>query len=412
MAETAGNQGRARFAIRRPSFDLGQRPFIVIWEITRACDLACAHCRASAMPARNPGELTPEESRSLIDQIAAFGPPAPLFVMTGGDPVKRPDLLDLVSYASSRGLPVSLSPSATPLLTPALVRELRSAGLVALSLSVDGSSSEIHDAFRGIGGVFARTLAAWEAARECGLKVQVNSTVARLNMLDLPRIARLVFDKGAMTWSVFFLVPVGRGIGLRQLSPEQCEDVMNFLYDAGKVLRVKTTEGHHYKRVVLQRMALERRGVPHEEVLKLGPTYRALVEGLQPWPAGPGERRTPIEINAGRGFVFISHLGTVHPSGFLTAEAGNVRKAPLAELYRKSRMFTELRDLTKLQGRCGVCEFARVCGGSRSRAHAMTGNHLAEDPLCAYVPGSFPFPGDIEELVGRRRAEPVGAAMA
>ncbi len=405
MPETGGAYAQARFAIRRPSFDLGLRPFIVIWEITRACDLACAHCRASAMPERNPGELSPEESRSLIDQIAAFGPPAPLFVMTGGDPVKRPDLLELVSYASSRGLPVSLSPSATPLLTPSLVRELRSAGLVALSLSVDGASAQVHDAFRGVDGVFERTLAAWEAARECGLKVQINTTVAKLNMLDLPRIAHLVLERGAMTWSVFFLVPVGRGISLEQLSPEECEDVMHFLYDAGTVLRVKTTEGHHYKRIVLERMALERRGLKPEQVLKLGPTYRALREALDPWPARPSERRTPIEINAGRGFVFISHVGSVHPSGFLTAVGGDVRTAPLAQIYRKSPMFTELRDIAKLQGRCGACEFARMCGGSRSRAYATTGNHLAEDPLCGYVPGSFPFPGDIGELVGKRPAE-------
>lgn len=411
MVETMGH-AKTRFPIRRPSFDLGLRPVIVIWEMTRACDLACAHCRACAMAERDPGELSTGESRALIDQVAAFGSPAPLFVMTGGDPVKRPDLLELVSYASSRGLPVSLSPSATPLLTPALVRELRSAGLVALSLSVDGASPEMHDGFRGIGGVLARTLAAWEAARDGGLKVQVNTTVAKLNMLDLPRIARLVLERGAMTWSVFFLVPVGRGIGLRQLSPEQCEDVMHFLYDAGKALRVKTTEGHHYKRVVLQRMALERRGIRPEEALNLGPIYRVLREALEPWPAGPAERRAPIEVNAGRGFAFISHLGTVHPSGFLAASAGSVRNAPLAEVYRRSRMFTELRDLAKLEGRCGACEFARMCGGSRSRAYAMTGNHLAEDPLCGYAPGSFPFRDDIDELIGNGRAEAVAERVA
>ncbi len=411
MMPDTGKSQRQRFAIRRPSFDLNQRPFIVIWETTQSCDLACKHCRASANPNRHPEELSTDEARALMDQVAGFGKPYPLFIMTGGDPMKRSDLLELVSYGSELGLPVSLSPSATPLLTPSLIKELRRAGLVALSLSVDGSSPEIHDAFRGIDGVFARTLAAWEAARECGLKLQINTTVAKLNLLDLPRIAHLVLDYGAMTWSVFFLVPVGRGTVLEQVSAEECEDAMNFLYDAGKVLRVKTTEGHHYKRVVLQRMALERHGLRPEQVLKLGPTYRTLRDALEPWPAGSTERRTPIEVNAGRGFVFISHVGTVHPSGFLTAPAGALRDACLTEIYRQSALLNDLRDRGKLEGRCGVCEFGRACGGSRSRAFAMTGNPLAEDPLCAYAPGSFPFTDDIEQLTGQRQNRPASPSL-
>lgn len=411
MMPGSGKSQRQRFAIRRPSFDLNQRPFIVIWETTQSCDLACKHCRASANPNRHPEELSTDEARALMDQVAAFGKPYPLFIMTGGDPMKRSDLLELVSYGSELGLPVSLSPSATPLLTPSLIKELRRAGLVALSLSVDGSSPEIHDAFRGIDGVFARTLAAWEAARECGLKLQINTTVAKLNLFDLPRIAHLVHGYGAMTWSVFFLVPVGRGTVLEQISAEECEDAMNFLYDAGTVLRVKTTEGHHYKRVVLQRIAIERHGLRPEQVLKLGPTYRTLRDALEPWPAGPTERRTPIEVNAGRGFVFISHVGTVHPSGFLTAPAGALRDDCLTEIYRQSALLNDLRDRGKLEGRCGVCEFGRACGGSRSRAFAMTGNPLAEDPLCGYVPGSFRFADDIEQLTGQRQNRPASPSL-
>jgi AdoMet-dependent heme synthase len=386
-------------AIRHPKFDVAVRPFIVIWEVTRSCDLVCAHCRAEAIPARNPAELTTAEGRTLIDQVASFGQPWPLLVLTGGDPMKRPDLVELVTYASARRLPVAFSPSATPLLTPSALHELRAAGLKAVSLSVDGASAAVHDAFRGIDGVFARTMALWDAALECGLKVQINTTVARLNLRDLPAIARMLFERGAMTWSTFLLVPVGRGTTLEQISPQECEDVMNFVYDVGLALPTKTTEGHHYKRVVLERTVLKRLGVPPERVLGLGATYYGLRAKLGPMPSGELSRRTPMDVNAGRGFVFVSHVGTVHPSGFLTASAGDVRAKTLNEIYRTSTLLSELRDVSLLGGRCGLCEFAPVCGGSRSRAFATTGDALAEDPLCAYQPHSFPFQAELEQLM-------------
>jgi AdoMet-dependent heme synthase len=391
--------GGAPAVIRHPAIDIDRRPFIVIWEVTQACDLACAHCRAQAVPLRHPDELTTDEGRTLIDHIAALGSPPPLFVLTGGDPMKRPDLMDLVAHAIRRRLPVALAPSATPLLTPSAIVALRASGVVALSLSVDGASPEVHDAFRGVPGVFDRTLAAWDAARGCGLKVQINTTVTRSTLPDLPGIARLVRARGAMTWSVFFLVPVGRGKILPQLSPQECEDVLHFLYDVGAALPVKATEGHHFKRIVLQRTALERRGIPSEDILATGPTYRSLRSALGSWPAATSARRSPMDVNAARGFVFISHTGTVHPSGFLPMAAGDVRSRPLGEIYRESPLFRALRDPAKLRGRCGRCEFARVCGGSRSRAFAVSGDPLAEDPLCAYVPGSFPFAQDLAVLL-------------
>ena len=377
---------------------MGQRPFIVIWEMTRACDLACQHCRAEAQPLPNPLELNTREARSLIDEIASFGAPPPLFVMTGGDPMKRPDLTELVAYAASRHLPVAFSPSATPLLTRGVITELKAAGLKALSLSVDGSGPEIHDAFRGIDGVFERTMAAWETARELGIKVQINTTVSRLNLFDLPRMAHIVRARGAMVWSGFMLVPVGRGAALEQLSADECEDVMNFLYDVGNAIPTKTTEGHHFRRVVLERTILERRGIAPEGTLRLGPTYRRLRAALEPWPAQGRERRSPMDINAGRGFVFVSHVGTVHPSGFMPIPAGNVRVQTLTEIYRQSPLFNDLRDPARLTGRCGVCEFAVVCGGSRSRAFASSGDALGDDPLCAYTPGTFSYQADIAPL--------------
>lgn len=385
--------------IRRPKFDVNRRPFIVIWETTQACDLACAHCRAEAQPLRNPGELSTAEARDLLDQIAEFGSPAPLVVLTGGDPMKRPDLAELVSYGTSRNLPIAFSPSMTPLVTPEAIAKLRKHGLKALSLSLDGASAQVHDAFRGIPGVFDRTMEIWEAAREIGLKVQLNTTVVRRNVADLPAIARLVLQRGAMVWSAFFLVPIGRGISLEQISPEQCEDVMHFLCDLGSAIPAKTTEGHHFRRVVAERTILERHGLDPAQVLKLGPTYHALREALGPWPSFRLQRRSPMDVNAGRGFVFVSHVGMVHGSGFLPVSAGNVREQRLAQIYRESPLFHALRDTSALKGRCARCEFAAVCGGSRSRAFAMTGDVRAEDPLCAYVPGSFPFQSEVAELM-------------
>ena len=388
--------------IRHPAYDVGQRPFIVIWEVTRACDLACVHCRASAIPNRNPFELTGSQAHDLIDQVAAFGPPSPLFVLTGGDPLKRSDLPELISYATSRNLPLALSPSATPLLTREKIIELKQAGLVVMSLSIDGASAEVHDAFRGIDGVFDRTLEAWDVAREIGLKVQINTTVARRNVAELPKIAEMARARGAFTWGVFFLVPIGRGSALEQISPRECEDVMHFLYDVGTVIPVKTTEGHHYKRIVLSRTVLEQIGVSPESAGLAGDTYLRLRDSLN-WTDRARIRRTPMDVNAGRGFVFVSHTGSVHPSGFLPLSAGNVRRTPLGKLYRESPLFHALRDLNSLTGRCSRCEFAPVCGGSRSRAYAMLEDALREDPLCAYEPGSFPYPVELAETIVHNR---------
>lgn len=389
-------------AVRHARYDLNWRPFIVIWELTRACDLACKHCRAEAIPERHPEELTAEEARRLMDDVASFGPPPPLFVMTGGDPFKRPDLFELVEYGARVGLPVSVSPSGTPSLTEANLRRLRDAGAVALSLSLDGSTAAIHDRFRQVDGVYDWTLAGWQAARQLGFKVQINTTVGPHNLYDLPEILALVRRFGAMTWSLFFLVPTGRGRSLAPISPEAFEDVLNFLYDADKVVSLKTTEGHHFRRVVIQRQILERRGIPAHGVLPLGETYwrlRRRLEQVAPdvdFDAPAPVRRTPLDVNAGRGFVFISHRGTVYPSGFLPLAAGNVRTRSLPEIYRESPLFRALRDPDRLGGRCGQCEFRRVCGGSRSRAFGATGDPLAEEPWCTYRPGSFPFQEDLQ----------------
>ncbi len=360
----------------------------MIWESTRACPLACVHCRATAQPDRHSGELSTDEATELMRQIASFGKPSPLFIITGGDPFQRPDLFELVRRADELGLHPAVSPSGTPTLTEENLTKLHEAGARAISLSIDGSTAEVHDAFRRVDGVFDWTVGAWQTARRVGLKVQVNTTVYRGNLRDLPNIVKMVQSYGAMTWSGFLLVPTGRGSQLDSLTPAEVEDVLNFIYDAGDYIPSKTTEGHHFRRVVLQRRAIAERGGDPAAELGLGDLYQELTADLrrafEGVPTRP--RRPPMNINSARGFVFISHVGTVHPSGFLPMEAGNVRDQPLPTIYRESELFRSLRDPAQYKGKCGRCEFNAVCGGSRSRAYALTGDPLESDPWCAYQP--------------------------
>jgi len=393
--------------IRQPQASRHERPFMIIWETTQACDLACRHCRAEAQPNLHPDSLKFEEAKTLLDQAQSFGKPSPIFIFTGGDPFKRSDIFDLVSYATEIGLAAAVSPSGTPLLTKENLLRLKESGAKAISLSIDASTPERHDDFRQVPGSFDLTVNGWQAAWEIGLKLQVNTTVTRYNLTDLPQIFKRVQEMGAMTWSLFFLVPTGRALESDEVSPTEYEAVMHFLYDVSKYISAKPTEGHHYKRVVLQRSILDEKGLPLEDYIAVHPVYTELKaeldrivaeKGLQPRES---IKRTPMHINAGNGFVFISHLGEVFPSGFMPVKAGNVKEKSLVDIYREAPLFKTLRDPAQLEGRCGLCEFSGVCGGSRSRAYAVTGNPMAEEPFCTYEPGTFPFQ---EELSARLAA--------
>jgi len=358
----------------RPSgIDTDRRPFVLVWELTRACDLACEHCRAEARPRRHPDELTTAEGRALLDDARRFGE-GQLVVLSGGDPLYRDDVRDLVEYGTDRGLAVTLSPSGTDALTDDRVRALADAGLRRMALSLDGGSPATHDGFRGETGSFERTVAAARAARDAGLPLQINTTVCAETVDRLPAVRDLVADLGAVLWSVFFLVPVGRGRLLDPVSPARAERVMAWLADvaADAPFGVKTTEAPHYRRVVLRRRT-ESGGVT--------PAGDA--------PDGIGRRGG---ITAGDGFAFVSHVGDVYPSGFLPRSAGNVRDESLVDIYRDASLFERLRDPDALTGKCGACEFRAVCGGSRSRAYAETGDPLASDPLCPYVPDGYDGP--------------------
>ena len=353
------------------TMNYSERPYIVIWEMTQACDLACVHCRACAKPLRHPLELTTAEAENLIDQVADLH--APVFVLSGGDPLKRPDLFTLVEYATMRGVRTSLTPSATPLLTQEAIAELQSCGLARLAVSLDGSTAEIHDAFRGIPGSYDLTLRAIRWARELNLPVQINTTITRRNLEDFDAIVRRLESLDIVLWSVFFLVPTGRGQTEDLISAEEFEATFAKLYETSRRVKfdIKTTEAPHYRRYVAQAQARERR------LGFLLPFRKKTEDGIG---------RAPRGINDAKGFVFISHLGDVFPSGFLPLPAGNIRRLPLADIYRHSPLFRDLRDTSLLEGKCGACEFREICGGSRARAFALTRNPLAQEPCCTYQP--------------------------
>jgi len=362
--------------------DFNVKPFVVIWENTRACDLACVHCRAAAQPRRSQFELSTEEGFALIDEIGRMQPK--VFVITGGDPLKREDTYDMISRAKERGLEPSLTPSATPLLTEEAVAKMKRHGLARMAISLDASTAVAHDNFRRVPGSFDLTVRAIRAAKREGIPVQVNTTVTKRTMADLPRIVPLLEEFGVVMWSVFFLVPTGRAKSSDLISPAEVEKLFEFFYDTSKRVpfQIRTTEAMHYRRYQLQRMG----------TAKIDPAT-GLIDAstsFQPLGVMPGSvTRAPRGVNEAKGFVFISHIGDVFPSGFLPLRVGNVKKHSLAEIYKSSELFMRLRDTSNLEGKCGHCEYRELCGGSRARAWAMTGDVFAADPLCAYEPASI-----------------------
>jgi radical SAM protein with 4Fe4S-binding SPASM domain len=334
------------------------KPYIVIWETTRSCALKCLHCRAEAIDRRDPDELTTTEAFALMDQIARLE--APLTVLTGGDPMRRPDILEIVRYGTERGLRLALTPSGTPEMTRARVGSLKEAGLARLAVSLDGSTAEIHDSFRRVPGSYGWTLDIIRWASEAGLPAQINTTITRYNLDDFDRMAELMLTLPIVLWSVFFLVPVGRGSQEDQITAAEYEAVFHKMADLAEhaPFDIKSTEAPHYRRVLLQRGASGNRR----------------------------PERAAFGVNDGKGFVFVSHKGEVWPSGFLPLSAGNVKRDDLGELYRDSPLFRDIRDYSRLGGKCGLCEYKNICGGSRARAYALTGDIHAADPFCGYQP--------------------------
>jgi radical SAM protein len=362
------------------SRDFNKDPFIVIWELTRACQLKCLHCRADAQYKRDPRELSFEEGKNLIDQIYEMN--NPMLVFTGGDPLMREDVFEIAKYAVEKGVRVSMTPSATPNVTKEAIEKAKEVGLARWAFSIDGPKAEIHDHFRGTAGSFDLTMEKIKYLHEVGLPIQINTVISRYNIDYLDEMAKMVEDLGCVLWSVFFLVPTGRGQESDMISPVQHEKVFRWLYDLSKRVSfdIKTTEAMHYRRVVIQQKMREAKETTDEIEYLSALTEKGLTGSID------GLGRAPKGVNDGNGFVFISHIGDVYPSGLLPVKAGNIRETPLAEIYRESPIFKSLRNPDLFKGKCGVCEFRHVCGGSRSRAYAMTGDYLESEPFCVYVP--------------------------
>jgi radical SAM protein with 4Fe4S-binding SPASM domain len=425
----------------KPAFldvDFAVSPFIAIWEITRACALRCVHCRAEAIPNRNPNELTWEQGTAMLREIKSFHPTSPpLVVFTGGDPTLHPDLLRYIKYSDELGLRAAVTPSATPNLTKERILEMKSAGLTRMAISIDGKDAATHDGFRKQAGSFDHTLKALRWAVDAELTVQVNTTISKWNINDIDAICELMRGFGLTLWAVFFLVPTGRGEVGDIVSPEQHEQVFNKLYDLQMKgeFDIKTTAAPAYRRVVMQRQRSEgrasdsmrfkipeRRAEPRRKTPTLtdleaqiakkkntarilagpgkepdnsetapGATAEALASEWKEREMMPGAwkpdsiGRAARGVNDANGFVFVDHVGNVHPSGFMPYPAGNVKTQSIIEIYRNSSIFRRLRDFKQLHGKCRMCEFRDVCGGSRSRSFGVTGDPMASEPYCTYV---------------------------
>jgi radical SAM protein len=346
--------------------DFERSPLMFYYEVTQACDLVCRHCRASAQATADPRQLSTDQSQALLDQVRTFAQP-PTVVFTGGDPLKRADLLALIGHGADLGLHMALTPSATPLATRHALRAAQAAGITALGISLDGADARVHDAFRGWDGSFDRTFQMLADARQLSLPVQVNTTISRRNVHQVDAIAELLSRQGIVMWSVFFLIPVGRGLLEQRIAPAEYEVVFEqlWLHSQRQPYAIKTTEAPHYRRFVL-----ERDGDP-------------LADPQHGTAAG---RRVPLGIGDGKGIMFVGHTGDIYPAGFLPWQCGQFPHDSVVDIYQNHPTFRALRKPDQFGGKCGVCDYREICGGSRSRAYAVTGDPLAAEPDCVYVP--------------------------
>lgn len=359
--------------------DYDVNPFIVIWEVTRACELKCVHCRADAQLTPDPRELTHEEGINLIDQIYEMD--NPMLVFSGGDCMKREDLFELADYAVKKGMRVSMTPSATPNVTKERMERAKDVGLSRWGFSLDAPTAEIHDKFRGVPGSFDLTLEKIKYLNELKMPLQINTVISRYNYDHLEEMSKLVEELGAVMWYIFLLVPTGRGQIDACITPAEHEKVFRWLYQLSKTAPydIKTTAAQHYRRVVLQEKArdhvIEKGEIRYEDSITTD--FASMHDGL---------KRAPKGVNDGNGFVFVNHIGDVMPSGLLPIVGGNIRETPLAEIYREAKVFKDLRQPDNYKGKCGVCEYNKICGGSRSRTYAVTGDYMESEPFCVYIP--------------------------
>jgi heme b synthase len=345
---------------------------LVAWEITRRCNLFCAHCRASSEDEQYEDEFSIQECYQLIDDIAKVG--KPILILTGGEPLARADVLEIARYGIGKRLRVVMGTNGT-LITKEMAAELKKVPVSRLAVSLDFPTPELQDEFRGKPGAYQEALDGIANAREAGIEIQINSTITKLNVAYLPDLLELSLKVGAMAFHPFMLVPTGRGKSLvsQELSPQQYEETLNWIYDKqlelGDSIFFKPTDAPHYMRVLKQRQS---------------EAYRSENDGS---PSFPNPMQTITRgCLAGTGFCFISHQGRVQGCGYLDVEAGNVRHQPFSEIWANAPLFQQLRDLSNIKGKCGACEYKRICGGCRARAYESTGDYLEAEPYCIYEP--------------------------
>lgn len=360
-------------------FDLDyERHPIVVWELTRACDLQCTLCPMGADVSRSPLELSTYEGYKTIDQIAAIEPSR--FVISGGDPLERDDVYQFIEYSVRRGLQPLVALSPTTSVTQQAIAELAHSGASKIVVSLDDVDAVRHDALRGMNGGYTATLLSMRWAREAGIGIEVNTLVARRNVAHLRDMLEMLELNGVEAWNLYFLVPVGASKGIEQLDAEQVDEIFRFVDDAASHVKIRIIEAPHYRRHRMQQVLAERQR-----------RFDSMLESDQ-WPDFSGyaaDEKQPLATHDARGIIFISHSGEVRPSEFLPISAGNIRYRSLGAIFRGGDLFVALREPSNLKGKCGRCEFARVCGGSRARAFAITGDVFATDPLCSYEPGTL-----------------------
>lgn len=339
---------------------------LVAWETTRNCNLACVHCRASATMGPYENELNTAESYKLLDQIAEVA--KPIIILTGGEPLLREDIFEIAAYGDKLGLRMVMALNGT-LLTAPTAERLVASGIKRLSISIDGATSGSHDRFRKVEGAFDGALEGIEAAKSAGLEFQINTTITKANLAEIPQIHELTIGLGAVAHHIFLLVPTGRGkyIVDQAIDAAEYEEVLNWFYEQRELsaLELKATCAPHFYRILRQRAREEGKKVSFK------------THGLDAVTRG---------CLGGIGFCFVSHRGDVQPCGYLSLDCGNVRKQSFADIWKSAKVFTDLRDYDKLEGKCGDCEYKRVCGGCRARAYEATGDFLSEEPLCNYLP--------------------------
>ncbi len=347
----------------------GQSLRLVAWETTRNCNLACMHCRASATQGSFSGELDTDASFRLFDQIAQVG--KPIIILTGGEPLLRTDIFDIAKYGTDKGLRMVMAPNGT-LITENFAKQMADSGIQRISISLDGATRENHDRFRGVDGAFEGALRGIRLAKDAGIEFQINTTITKTNLHEIPKIQDLTVKLGAVAHHIFLLVPTGRGkyIVDQEITASEYERTLNWFYDQKEKtpLQLKATCAPHYYRILRQRAKQEGKSV----------TFKT--HGMDAMTRG---------CLGGTGFCFISHRGIVQPCGFLDVDCGDITQASFADIWNRSDIFLSLRNFDELKGKCGACEFKKVCGGCRARAYEATGDFLAEEPLCSYQPRLF-----------------------